>query len=65
MSSCGAGRPESSSENAAAPLSRYKLDQVTAGPTRATRFHPADGVDCSQIANLISFAKNVQTRQTG
>ena len=55
----------SSSENADARVTRYKLDQVTCGTHSATPgYHTADGVDCSQIVNLISFATNVQTAQT-
>ena len=44
---------------------RYKLDQVTCGVHSGTPgYHTADGVDCSQIVNLISFATSVQTSQS-
>jgi len=55
----------SSSENADARVTRYKLDQVTCGTHSSTPgYHTPDGVDCSQIVNLISFATNVQTAQS-
>jgi multidrug efflux pump subunit AcrA (membrane-fusion protein) len=55
----------SSTENADARVTRYKLDQVTCGaPSSPPGYHTADGVDCSQIVNLISFATNVQSAQT-
>lgn len=55
----------SSGENADARVTRYKLDQVTCAAHSSTPgYHTSDGVDCSQIANLISFATNVQSAQT-
>ena len=55
----------SSSENADARVTRYKLDQVTCGTHSSTPgYHTSDGVDCSQIVNLLSFATNVQTAQS-
>ncbi len=55
----------SSSEDPDARVSRYKLDQVTCGTHSGTPgYHTADGVDCSQIVNLISFATGVQTAET-
>ncbi|HEV7525144.1 MAG TPA: biotin/lipoyl-binding protein [Acidimicrobiia bacterium] len=54
-----------SSENADTRASRYKLDQVSCSAHSGTPgYHTADGVDCSQITNLISFATNVQAAQT-
>jgi multidrug efflux pump subunit AcrA (membrane-fusion protein) len=55
----------SSGENADARVTRYKLDQVTCGVHSGTAgYHTPDGVDCSQIVNLISFGTNVQSAQT-
>ncbi len=55
----------SSSESADARVNRYKLDQVTCGVHSGTPgYHTADGVDCSQIVNLIAFATGVQTAQS-
>ena len=55
----------SSSENPDARVNRYKLDQVTCGANSGTPgYHTADGVACSQILNLISFATGVQTAQS-
>ncbi len=52
----------SSSEDPDARANRYKLDQVTCGAHSGTPgYHTADGVDCSQIVNLIAFATGVQT----
>lgn len=43
-------------------VTRYSLDQVyCANHTGDASFHPSDGVTCSQITNLLTFAKNVQT----
>jgi multidrug efflux pump subunit AcrA (membrane-fusion protein) len=55
----------SSSEDPDARVNRYKLDQVTCGVHSGTPgYHTADGVDCSQIVNLISFATAVQTSES-
>jgi len=55
----------SSSEDPDARVNRYKLDQVTCGVHSGTPgYHTADGVDCSQIVNLISFATGVQTSES-
>ena len=55
----------SSSEGPDARANRYKLDQVTCGVHSGTPgYHTADGVDCSQIVNLISFATGVQTAES-
>lgn len=49
-------------EGVDARVSRYKLDQVSCTTNAGTAdYHPSDGVDCSQIANLIAFSTGVQT----
>jgi multidrug efflux pump subunit AcrA (membrane-fusion protein) len=54
----------SGAESIAATITRYQLDQVAcANHTGDPAFHPGDGVTCSQVANLLSFAKGVQTAQ--
>ena len=56
----------SSSESIDATLTRYELDQIScANHASDASFHPSDGVTCSQIANLLTFAKNVQAAQSG
>jgi multidrug efflux pump subunit AcrA (membrane-fusion protein) len=55
----------SSTESTIATVTRYSLDQVScANHTGDASFHPSDGITCSQIANLIAFAKNVQTAES-
>jgi multidrug efflux pump subunit AcrA (membrane-fusion protein) len=55
----------SGAESIAATLTRYQLDQVNCANHAADpSFHPGDGVTCSQVANLLSFAKGVQTAQS-
>jgi multidrug efflux pump subunit AcrA (membrane-fusion protein) len=62
----GSDPARSSGESIAATLTRYQLDQVRcANHTGDSSFHPSDGVTCSQIANLLTFANNVQTAQAG
>jgi HlyD family secretion protein len=55
----------SATESIVATVTRYSLDQVScANHSSDPSFHPSDGVTCSQITNLLTFAKNVQTAES-
>ena len=65
QSSCRS-RAHRAGESIAATLTRYRLDQVScASHTGDPSYHPSDGVTCAQVTNLLTFAKSVQTAQTG
>ncbi len=55
----------SSTEAIGATLTRYQLDQVSCTSNAGDpSFQLSDGVDCAQLANLLTFAKNVQAAQS-
>jgi multidrug efflux pump subunit AcrA (membrane-fusion protein) len=61
----GSDPSRSSSEPTITTVTRYSVDQVAcSNHTTDATFHPSDGVSCPQVANLLSFAKNVQTAES-
>jgi len=55
----------SSAESIDATLTRYSLDQISCTKNMSNpSFHPTDGVTCTQLTNLTTFAKNVQAAQS-
>jgi multidrug efflux pump subunit AcrA (membrane-fusion protein) len=61
----GSDPSRSSSEPTITTVTRYSVDQVAcSNHTADASFHPSDGVTCSQVANLLTFAKNVQTAES-
>ena len=56
----------SSSESTAALLTRYRLDQAHCSTHSSdATWKPSDGVNCAQVQNLLSFAQNVDSAETG